>query len=368
MSNENQFDLWCSFIKENLDLEPVVDMDVDLASSAAIKTDSRSNMSIEVDNIMSSLELLASKLTEELDMVEIDENVAAEAGDFLAAWITSMRAVSAQKKVNKIKLNVIDLEFAAANAKGDQKEALKDKKDAVKNQANELQKMIDDRFKGKGTIVDRKLAATKIEGQLEIIKRTSGMEDNPAVKADLKTRMQKLSLRYKEEQEAINTLETDNKDAIEAAKEKLRQEKEAEKAEPETNENPEITEDPVVKEIKDAIKKYQDAIDEIELKDKKSKKDQDNIDVLKNAIVSQQKRLEKIEGPKESLYLAALEHNLIELATEIWSKHDWQFENNTALFQKYDHIIKTAQNNHKIKNTLPVLESMSVAERFKKLI
>ena len=366
MSTESQFDLWYSFIKENLDLEPVVDMDADLASSAAIKTDSRSNMSIEVDNIMTSLELLASKLTEELNTVKIDEDIADAAGDFLTAWITSMRAASAQKKVNKIKLNVLDLEFAAQNAEGDQRKSLEAKKKAVKDQADELQNMIDDRFKGKGTIVDRKLAAAKIEGQLEIIKRTSGMEDNPNAKADLKTRMQKLILRYKEEQEAINTLEKDNKDAVEAAKEKLRQE--AEKEEPETNENPEITEDPVVKEIKDAIKKYQDAIDEIELKDKKSKKDQDNIDVLKNAIVSQQKRLEKIEGPKESLYLAALEHNLIELATEIWSKHDWQFENNTALFQKYDHIIKTAQNNEKIKNTLPVLESMSVAERFKKLI
>lgn len=367
MSNENRFDLWFSFIKENLDLEPVVDMEADLASSAAIKTDSRSNMSIEVDNIMSSLELLASKLTEELDMVEIDENVAGAAGDFLAAWITSMRAASAQKKVNKIKLNSVDLEFAAKNAEKDQKESLEDRSKAVKEQAKELQNIVNDRFKGKGTIVDRKLSAAKIEGQLEIIKRTSGMEDNPAVKADLRTKMQELGLKFKEEQEAINTLEDDNKDAVEAAKEKLKQEAEKKKNEEPKTEEPK-TEEPAVKAIKDKIKEYQDAIDALGSKEKKTKKDQDNIDMLKNAIASEQKKLEKIEGPKESLYLAALEHNLIELATEIWSKQDWQFENNTALFQKYDHIIKTAQNNDKIKNTLQVLEGMSIAERFKKLI
>jgi len=330
MKNFTTFKTWHSSIKEN-----------EVATAIA------SDISMDVDTIINSLETLANELTEELNSMPIEEG---ETTDFIAAWITSMRASSAQKKVNKIRMNSADLEFAAKKAEGDKRTSLEDKSDAVKGQANELQKMVDDRFRGKGAIVDRKLAKAKIEGQLELIKRTSGMEDDPDRKSDLKTKMKELADRYREEEAAISKLEDDNKEEIEAEKERLRQEAENKKKptkEEPTKEEPAqeepVDEDPKISKAKEEIKKYQDAIDALNAKDKKTKEDEDKISMLRSAIAAQQKSIDKVQNPQESLFLAAFENNLIEVASEILLKQDWQFENNSILYQKYNEIIKKSE-------------------------
>lgn len=347
MKNFTTFNEWITSIKENEVTTPPVSTPIQ-------------NISNDIDVIINSLETLANELSEDLNSMQLDE---AGTTDFIAAWITSMRASNAQKKVNKIKINSADLEFAAKKAEGDKKQALEDKIDLVKDQASELQKMVDDRFKGKGTIVDRKLAKAKIEGQLELIKRTSGMEDDPSKKTDLKTKMMELSNRYKEEQEAISKLEDENKEVIEAEKERLRKEAEKKKGDAETTSDTEETIE--VKKIKDKIKEYQDAVDILDAKDKKSKDDLNKIDMLKNAISSEQRRLEKVESPKESLFIDAIEHNLYELASDIWNKHDWQFENNSTLFLKYSNIIKLEECNIKLNEGY---SNLSIKERFSKLV
>ena len=147
----------------------------------------------DVDTIINSLETLASELTEELSEIEDEEQLEEGAGDFIKDWVASMKAGAAQKKVNKIKMNATDLQFAADSAKGDKKQALVDKAKAAKEQGTELQKMVDDKFNGKGPMTAAKLSKTKIVGQMEIIKRTTGMEDDPKKKADLKTKKQELT-------------------------------------------------------------------------------------------------------------------------------------------------------------------------------
>ncbi len=352
MKNFTTFKTWYSFVKEN-----------EVATAVA------SDISMDVDTIINSLETLANELTEELNSMPIEEG---ETTDFIAAWITSMRASSAQKKVNKIRMNSADLEFAAKKAEGDKRTSLEDKSDAVKAQASELQKMVDDRFRGKGAIVDRKLAKAKIEGQLELIKRTSGMEDDPDRKSDLKTKMKELADRYREEEAAISKLEDDNKEEIEAEKERLRQEAENKKkptkeepAQEEPTEEEPIDEDPKISKAKEEIKKYQDAIDALNAKDKKTKEDEDKISMLRSAIAAQQKSIDKVQNPQESLFLAAFENNLIEVASEILSKQDWQFENNSILYQKYNEIIKKSEYVSKLNEGYL---NDSIKEKFFKLL
>lgn len=352
MKNFTTFKTWYSFVKEN-----------------EVATAVSSDISMDVDTIINSLETLANELTEELNSMPIEEG---ETTDFIAAWITSMRASSAQKKVNKIRMNSADLEFAAKKAEGDKRTSLEDKSDAVKAQASELQKMVDDRFRGKGAIVDRKLAKAKIEGQLELIKRTSGMEDDPDRKSDLKTKMKELADRYREEEAAISKLEDDNKEEIEAEKERLRQEAENKKkptkeepAQEEPTEEEPVDEDPKISKAKEEIKKYQDAIDALNAKDKKTKEDEDKISMLRSAIAAQQKSIDKVQNPQESLFLAAFENNLIEVASEILSKQDWQFENNSILYQKYNEIIKKSEYVSKLNEGYL---NDSIKEKFFKLL
>lgn len=360
MKNFTTFKTWYATVREN---EVVT---TDLAQPA---------ISMDVDTIISSLEILANELTEKLDSMQLDE---AGAVDFVKAWITSIRASNAQKKVNKIKLNSVDLEFAAKNTEGDKKKALNDKSTEVKSQAAELQKMVNDRFSGKGEIVDRKLARAKMAGQLEIIKRTTGMEDDPDRKSDLKTKMKELADRYKEEEAAIAQLEEapKNKEAIEAEKERLKKEAENKKQpaksdepvkkEP-VDEDPTETppETPAVAKAKEEIKKLQDGIDVLNAKDKKTKDDEDKISMLKSGIAAQQKNIDKSQNPQESLFLAAFENNLIEVATEILSKQDWQFENNSVLFQKYTQIIKKTEYTSKLNEGY---SNNNIKERFSKLL
>jgi len=181
----------------------------------------------DVDTIINSLETLANELSEDIEHDDIDEG----AGDFIKSWFISKKAAKAQKKINKIKMNSADLEFAAMNAEGDKKKVLMDKSDAVKQQAIELQNLVDDKFAGKGKMVDARMQKEKIKGQLEIIKRTSGMEDDPGKKSDLRTKMGELNNKYAEEQQAIKDLEDKNKEAIDAERKRLQKDQESSQAE-----------------------------------------------------------------------------------------------------------------------------------------
>jgi hypothetical protein len=213
--NIKSFSAWYNSVKES-----DTQVEVSQPTSAIIN---------DVDTIINSLETLASELTEELSEIEDEEQLEEGAGDFIKDWVASMKAGAAQKKVNKIKMNATDLRFAADQAKGDKATALDKKATAAADQAAELQTMVDDKFNGKGPMTSAKLSKTKIAGQMEIIKRTTGMEDDPKKKADLKTKMQELSKKAQEEDAAMKELEDKNADAIAAEKERLAKEAEEKK-------------------------------------------------------------------------------------------------------------------------------------------
>jgi hypothetical protein len=280
----DKFEKWFNKVNEDLTATPVISTEAEVSVDA-----DRSNMIGDIDTIMTSLETLASELKEELEMdIEIFE---AGATDAVMSFINGMKASKAQAKVNKIKMNASDLEFAADKFDGDKKTSIQAKSKKVKLQADALQKMVDDRFDGKGGYVDGKLHKEKIKGQIEIIKRTSGMEDNPKKKADMKTKMQELVGKYKEETKALGELENDEKEALAQAKEK-------------------------------AAGKT---------------------------------------TPQESLIYRATEASLLELATEISEKAEWQLDN-TVLYTKYDAIIKKAGYD------AIITESASIKDRFNTLL
>jgi chromosome segregation ATPase len=389
MKKTQSFNEWNSSFNEN----DTVAADVEVASTTNVE------ISKDVDTIINSLETLANELSEDLNAMQLDE---AEAVDFIKSWIMSIKATNAQRKVNKIKMNSVDLEFAAKKAEGDKKSALKDKSELVKAQSNELQKMVNDRFSGKGSLVDSKLSKAKIEGQLEIIKRTSGMEDDPARKSDLKTKMKELADKYREEEAAIAKLEDDNKDVIEAEKERINKEaenkkssntdsnvedaqaakdaedaqaakdaedaqaaKDAEDAQAAKDaEDAQAAKDPKVKALEDEIAKLEQELTTAENSPNKNK---EGISVLQASIVGKKKSLKTLKDKvQDSLIIRANSNGLNELAVEIGSKLDWQVSEGTALYLKYDEIIKKAEYTNTLNESR--YNNLSIKDRFARLL
>jgi hypothetical protein len=187
----------------------------------------------DVDTIISSLDTLVKELTEELDSPEFNElnEADAEGPSKVMQWIWWMpKARKAQQKVNKIKLNVTDMEAAAEDAPDpEQQKKINAKAKIARDQAGELQKMVDDKFKSKGELVSKVLSSEKIAGQIASIKRATGLEDNPEKVATYKEKMAELQKKYKEDQEAIKELEPSEEDK-KAEKEKKQKEAEEAKA------------------------------------------------------------------------------------------------------------------------------------------
>jgi hypothetical protein len=318
----NNFESWFnktnkSIIKEDAAVTPEV-------SDKTAAASGRKGMMHDVDTIMTSLDALSVELTEELEAIE-DDLVISEAGvsdatDFIKSWITSMRATKAQKKVNKIKMNAADLEFASKNFEGDKKEKTKAKSEQVNQQAKDLQTMVNDKFKGKGAIVDAKLSKAKIEGQIEIIKRTSGMEDNPNKKSDMKTKLKELSNKYKEETAAINGLEDSNEDAIKAEKKRQQDKLDAEKAEGEPAKK--VEGEPAKKPAKKETEEKKKA----RLAKAAAANNVDDSVQIDNDLITRAKNL-----------------NLNELAEDIATYDAWQIKEGTALYNKYNNIITKSE-------------------------
>ena len=192
------FENWCASVLEEVATQPT-------------KT-----LSGDVDTIINSLGTLVKELTEELDSPEFSEvNEADKEGPSkVMQWIWWMpKARKAQQKVNKIKLNITDIESAAADAPdAEQRAKINAKATQSKKQADELQKMVDDKYGAKGELVKKALASEKIAGKIAAIKRATGLEDDPEKVASYKEKMTELQKKYKEDQEAIKELEPSEKD------------------------------------------------------------------------------------------------------------------------------------------------------------
>lgn len=176
-----------------------------------VETAPTKTLSGDVDTIINSLGTLVKELTEELDSPEFNEvnEADGEAPSKVWQWIWWMpKARKAQAKVNKIRLNIADIESAARDASdATQKERMTAKANQIKDQADMLQTLVDDKFSAKGELVSKALHNEKIAGKIAVIKRISGLEDDPKKAASYKEKMAELQQKYKEEQEAIKQLE-----------------------------------------------------------------------------------------------------------------------------------------------------------------
>ena len=185
----------------------------------------------DVDTIISSLGTLVKELTEELNSPELSEvnEDDGEAPSKVWQWIWWMpKAKAAQAKVNKIRLNIADIESAARDSNdATQKEKMTARANQIKDQADALQELVDDKFSTKGEIVTKAIHNEKIAGKLAVIKRISGLEDDPKKVATYREKIAELQHKYKEEQAAIKQLEPSaadkkaEKEASQSAQESL---------------------------------------------------------------------------------------------------------------------------------------------------
>ena len=386
MKTNKTFESWYTMIMEG---------ELATATTATTTTEAPT-ISNDVDTIMTSLETLAKELTEELegeDFTEVNE-ADAEGPSIVMQWMWWMpKARKAQAKVNKIKLNITDMEAAASDAPDAQQKAkIAAKAKQAKEQAVELQKMVDDKFKSKGDLVSKAIHNEKIAGQIASIKRASGLEDDPEKLSTYKEKMAELQQKYKEDQEAIKELEPSDDDKKKAA-EKAKEEKAAqdkleadakaakdkedgkepkepadpkEPKEPADPKEPKEPADPKVKELQDDITAKEGELADAE---KSPDKNKEGIDVLKGAIAGMKKKLEALKqksAPQESLVTRAKAAGLNELATEIESKFDWQVSEGTALHSKYNELIKKTEYSNTLNESK--YENLSVKERFSRLM
>jgi len=373
----NKFDKWFQGINEELNTVA----DVTVADTKVAPESDRNNMIGDIDNIMTSLETLASELTEELSIeLEVNEG----AGDMVMSFINGMKASKAQAKVNKIKMNAADLEFAADKFDGDKKKSIKDKSTKVGQQAKDLQKMVDDRFSGKGNYVDSKLHKAKIEGQIAIIKRTSGMEDDPSKKSDMKTKMSELTNKYKEESKALKALEDGEKEALAKAKEDLADAPKEDKTDDKTDDKtPEGEKVPTKtdKELEDEAAAEAEKVRVAGLSDEEKEAEKvekervaglsDEEKEAEKAAAEKTKQAELLTGYKEELKKAQ-DAGEEEKAKEIQGKIDaisqkesWQFEG-TELAKIYESDLNTLKN-QAILNESKYL-NLSIKDKFSRLL
>ena len=160
-------------------------------------------------DILTTLESLYDSIAEDLDSIEEEILEGDGTPSAIMQWMWwSPKARKSQAKVNKVKMNIVALEFARDNADAKQnKDKLGDKVKSAKEQKKTLQSMVDDKFSSKGDIVRRSLSSEKIKGQLAAIKATTGMSNDPNRNKELKHKMKELSDKYRKEEQALAEIE-----------------------------------------------------------------------------------------------------------------------------------------------------------------
>ena len=369
---------------------------------ADVDSSDRDSMMSDVDSIITSLETLAGQIQEELESLDSEEvNEAGDsAGKKILQWtITAPKARKAQGKVNQMKINALDLEMAKDAAEGDKKKALDNKLTVTKEKIKEIQTTVADRFDAKGEIVKNARLSAKIQGERELLKRLTGMEDNPKKKAEFKAQIAKLAAKQAEQDAVLKDLapKEEPKKAEDAPKEEPKKAEDAPKEEPKKAEDApkDKTADKIAK-VENDIKTYGNNIEDTNktIKDNETKvrklevekekatdstKIEAAISGLNKRIISDKEDIKDMQGsrnalkkelaklsPKESLVVRAGLLGLNELSSEIFNKLDWQFENNSTLYFKYDKMLT------KIESDLLLNESKysndSIKDAFGKLI
>ena len=169
----------------------------------------------DVNNIITSLETLATKITEEVEAIE-------EKGpSILGDLIRLPKYIGTQKKINKMKIAAEEINFAAQNEEDKMAKAqLKEKYKAVKDQVKQLEADFTKKVEGRATLIKKSVAYVKMQGQMDLLKVIYGVTPDADEKARIKERMSDLGTRMKEEADAVKELrkkaETDKAESEDA--------------------------------------------------------------------------------------------------------------------------------------------------------
>ena len=241
----NNFENWYNKINEELENEPTVSvaMDQEVADQpTADSTSTRSDILDDCDRIMTSLETLAGELTEDLNEDIIVENELAYLGAAGAAVVAGLgiaakklfditvaapMARKKQSKVNSMSVKIAGIESSLASADKEQKDKITQKLDKAKEQRDELQTTINDRYSDAPKVVQRALASEKSKGKLEALNVIMGTAD-PEKKKEIATQIAALKTSIaeddqefaKEKKEATDNSTDDDKKAAKAAQKK----------------------------------------------------------------------------------------------------------------------------------------------------
>jgi hypothetical protein len=396
----NKFNNWYTSILEAVKtaeptatvktVEPVGKAGVDSSSSSPAV--SREEIISDVDTIMTNLSQLASQVSEDLQVIE---EMILEAGELDAVkdFLFAPKYRGMQKKVNKMKMNALDIQITVDNLSGAsgspeaaKKQTLKDKKSTIDSQISDLQSAIDDKAKDRGAYVQKVLKSEKIKGQMDLVKRASGQEDDPKKKKDLAASMAELQKRFEEEQAAAAALKDKAKEdqpeetaddkaaANQAAADKAAADKEAadkeaadkaaadkEAADKEAADKEAADKEAADKEAADKAaadaeaKKNADGADDATKADREKKNSKEGMldrykELLKKAEESGDE--EKIKSIKDKI-------------AAVSAKESWQLEG-TELGRIFEAELKLLESQYKLNESR--YNNLSVADKFRQLL
>jgi hypothetical protein len=345
---------------------------------------SREEIMNDIDTIMTHLSQLGTQVKEELE--SIDDSVINEAGtetamDKVKDFLFAPKYRSMQAKVNKMKMNALDIKLTADNLSGKEgtpekakKDMLITKKTTLDNQIKDLQSAVDTKAQERGSYVQKVLSTEKIKGQMDLVKRASGQEDDPAKKKSLADSAKELAARYKEEQDAVKDLKDKAEPTPEekAEAERLKADKAA-KAKEDEEAAAKAKEDAIAADKKAADDKA--AADKAEADkaeaDKAAKKDADGADDATKADREKKNSKDgKLERLKDMLAKAKESGDeekvkkVQDLIDKVSAKESWQLEG-TELGRLIEAEINLLDNQIKLNESK---FSMSVADRMRVLL
>jgi hypothetical protein len=356
---------------------------------------SREEIMNDIDTIMTHLSQLGTQVKEELE--SIDDSVINEAGtetamDKVKDFLFAPKYRSMQAKVNKMKMNALDIKLTADNLSGKEgtpekakKDMLITKKTTLDNQIKDLQSAVDTKAQERGSYVQKVLSTEKIKGQMDLVKRASGQEDDPAKKKSLADSAKELAARYKEEQDAVKDLkdkaeptpeekaEAERLKADKAAKAKEDEEAAAKAKEDAIAADKKAADDKAAADKAEADKAEADkkAADDKAAADKAAKKDADGADDAtkadrekknsKDGMIDRYKELlKKAEDSGDEEKIQKIKDKIAAIS----AKESWQLEG-TELGRILEAELKLLENQFKLNESK---FGMSVSEKMRILL
>ena len=213
----NNFENWYNKINEELESEPTVSVaaDQEVADQPTIdNTSTRSDILDDCDRIMTSLETLAGELTEDLNEDIIVENELAYLGAVGAAVVAGLgiaakklfdfsvaapMARKKQAKVNDMSIKIAGIEAGLKSADKAQKEKIEQKLEKAKEQRDQLQEIINDRYSDAPKVVQKALSSEKAKGKLEALSLIMGTASD-ARKQEITDQLKSLKDKIKEDE------------------------------------------------------------------------------------------------------------------------------------------------------------------------